>query len=185
MKTYAIVVLLAALAAPVSAAVIHDESVNGDLSSNNAAPTLLAFALGGNTVIGTTQSGDRDYLRFTIAPNHVLSGLILHVYSPDNLSFAAFNAGTTSYIPSGTTNAFFLSGIHVELGDLGSDILPRFVDRAVTTYALDTPQLDPGDYCFVIQQTNAIVQSYSLEFIVEAVVSTDTSTWGAVKALYR
>ncbi len=185
MKTFAIVALLAALAAPARAAVVHDESVNGDLSSNNAAPTLLAFALGGNTVIGTTTSGDRDYLRFTIGANQVLSGLNLLVYSPDNLSFAAFNAGTTSYIPSGSTNAFFLAGIHVEFGDLGSDILPRFVDRSVTTYALDMPQLDPGDYCFVIQQTNAIIQSYSLEFVVEGIVSTETSTWGAIKALYK
>ena len=185
MKTCAIVVLLAALAAPASAAVIHDESVNGDLSSNAAAPTPLVFALGGNTVIGTTTSGDRDYIRFTIPANQILSGLNLLVYSPDNLSFAAFNAGTSSYIPSGTTNAFFLAGIHIEFGDLGSDILPLFVDRAVTTYALAAPQLDPGDYCFVIQQTNAIIQSYSLEFVVQGIVSTESSMWGAIKALYQ
>jgi hypothetical protein len=185
MKICAIVVLLAALAAPASAAVVHNESVNGDLSSNAAAPTLLAFALGGNTVIGTTTSGDRDYLRFTIPANQVLSGLNLLVYSPDNLSFAAFNAGTTSYVPSGTTNAFFLAGIHVELGDLGSDILPRFVDRSVTTYALSMPRLDPGDYCFIIQQLNSFIQYYSLEFIVEGIVPTENSTWGAVKTLYR
>jgi hypothetical protein len=185
MKTFAIVALLAALAAPASAAVVWNESINGDLSSNNLAPTPLVFALGGNTVTGTTTSGDRDYLRFTIPANQVLSGLLLHVYSPDNLSFAAFNAGTTSYIPSGTTNAFFLAGIHVALADLGTDILPRFEDRSVTTYALAAPQLDPGDYCFVIQQTNPIIQSYSLEFVVEGIVSTEASTWGAIKALYK
>ena len=185
MKISVIVVLLAALAAPASAAVIHDESVNGDLSSVAAAPTLLVFALGGNTVIGTTTSGDRDFLRFTIGPNQVLSGLNLHVYTPDNLGFAAFNAGTTSYIPSGSTNAFFLAGIHVDGVDQGTDILPRFVDRAVTTYALAAPKLDPGDYCFIIQQLNTFLQYYSLEFVVEATLPTEHSTWGAVKALYR
>ncbi len=185
MKICALVVLLAAFAAPASAAVIHDESINGDLSSTAATPTLLAFALGGNTVIGTTTSGDRDFLRFTIAPGQVLSGLNLPVYSPNNLGFAAFNAGTTGYVPSGSTNAFFLAGIHVEGADAGTDILPRFVDRSVTTYALTEPKLGPGDYCFIIQQLNAIIQYYSLEFIVEGTLPTENSTWGAVKALYK
>jgi len=185
MKTCAMVVLLAALASPASAAVIHNEAVNGDLSSNAAAPTPLVFALGGNTIIGTTTSGDRDYIRFTIAPNQVLNALNLLVYSPDNLSFAAFNAGVTSYVPGAATNAFFLSGIHVSGGDLGSDLMPLFVSSAVTTYALDSPQLDPGDYCFIIQQTNPIIQSYSLEFVVQGIGPTENSTWGAVKALYQ
>jgi hypothetical protein len=185
MKICAMVVVLAALAASANAAVVHDESVDGDLSSSAAAPTPLAFALGGNTVIGTTTSGDRDFLTFTIAPNQVLSGLNLLVYTPNNLGFAAFNAGTTSYVPSGTTNAFFLAGIHVEGADQGTDILPRFVDRSVTTYALDEPQLGPGDYSFIIQQLSPIIQSYSLEFVVEGIVSTESSTWGAIKALYK
>jgi hypothetical protein len=185
MKTRALFVLLLAMASTASAAVVHDEGVNGDLSSNNLAPTPLVFALGGNTVIGTTTSGDRDFLTFTIPANQVLNGLNLLVYSPDNLSFAAFNAGATSHIPSGSTNALFLSGIHVEFADLGTDLMPAFVSRAVTTNSLPSPQLGPGTYSFVIQQTNAIIQSYSLEFVVQGIVPVDSKTWGGIKALYK
>jgi hypothetical protein len=189
MRTRAIlvlpVVLLLVLASSAIAAVIHDESVNGDLSSDPNLPTPLVFPLGGSTVIGTTTSGDRDYITFTLGANQVLVGLNLLVYSPDNISFAAFNAGTTSHIPGAATNALFLSGIHVDGSYLNTNLMNAFVTDAVTTNHLPAPQLGPGDYCFVIQQTNAIITSYSLEFVVEVVVPTDNATWGAVKALYR
>jgi hypothetical protein len=51
--------------------------------------------------------------------------------------------------------------------------------------ALPEAELPPGDYCFVIQQTSPIVQSYSLEFVVEAPVPARGSTWSAIKTLYR
>ena len=71
MRRLATLLLVAVLASPAGAAVVHDESVNGDLSSNPAAPTALAFALGGNTITGTTSNlpanpGERDYITFTV-----------------------------------------------------------------------------------------------------------------------
>lgn len=190
MKTFATLALLAILALPASAAVIYHEAVDGDLSSDPLTPTPLVFALGGNTVIGTCGNVGspvdiRDYLRFSIPANHVLNGLTLLQYSPDNLSFASFNTGVTSVIPSGATNGFFLSGIHVTGSDLGSNLMQAFVTRAVTTNALDLPLLPAGDYCFLIQQTSVLTQAYALEFIVDAITPTDASTWGKLKNLYR
>ncbi|NOT34209.1 MAG: hypothetical protein HOP12_08585 [Candidatus Eisenbacteria bacterium] len=192
MKLCATVALLLTLATSAGAAVIHDESIHGDLSSNAAVPSPLALAVGGNTVIGTVANsnaappaGDRDFVRFTVASGQMLIGLNLLGYSPSNLSFAAFNAGTTSFVPGPATIDSFLSGIHIAGTDLGTNLMPRFVSNSVTTFALATPLLGPGDYCFMIQQTSNLVQSYSLEFVIEAPVPTETRTWGAIKALYR
>lgn len=191
MRRLATLLLVAVLASPAGAAVVHDESGDGDLSSDPAAPTPLVFAVGGNTVIGTTSNlpenpGERDYITFTISVGQKLTALNLLAYAPDNLSFAAFNAGNTSFIPSGATDASFLAGIHVAPADLGNDLMPNFVISAVTTNSLPAAELGPGTYCFMIQQTDAIIQSYSLEFvIVEDGVQNESSSWGRIKALFR
>ena len=189
MKTCATIVLIAALfTSPAGAAVIWDEGMNGDLGTDPLIPTPLALSLGGNTVIGTVSNvagTDRDYITFTIPPFHVLSSLNLLVFTPNNLGFAAFNSGSTGFVPSAATNALFLSGIHPSAADVGMDLMPFFVNRAVTTNALPSPELGPGTYCFIIQQTSAITQSYSLEFVMQGSVPTETKTWSSIKALYQ
>lgn len=187
MKTCAIFVLLLALALPVGAAVIHDEGVNGDLSSNPAAPTAIAFPVGSSTIIGTVSGVilDRDYITFTVGAGQVMSAMNLLAHAPDNLGFCAINAGATSFIPNGASIGSFLSGIHVSTINVGSNLLNLFVTSSVTTNSLATPTLGPGSYCFLIQQTSPITQSYSIEFVIDGTVSTNNSTWGAVKALYR
>jgi len=45
--------------------------------------------------------------------------------------------------------------------------------------------LPPGDYAFVIQQANTTVTSYQIEFVLESVVPTRSSTWGMIKNLYK
>ncbi len=188
MKTCAIVFLLVALAVPAVAA-NYDESIDGDLSTNEMAPTPLALSVGGNFVIGSTGNLtgviDRDYLTFNIPAGHMLVGLTLHAFTPNNLAFASFNVGTTSFIPSAATAALFLAGIHPDAGDVGANLMTLFVSESVTGNSLPTPDLGPGDYCFLIQQTSPITTTYHLEFIVAAPVGTEDKTWGAIKALYR
>jgi len=191
MRRLATLLLVAVLASPAGAAVVHDESVDGDLSSDAGAPTALVFAAGGNTVTGTTSNlpadpAERDYITFTIPAGQKLIDLNLLSYSPDNLSFAAFNAGNTSFIPSAATDTSFLAGIHIAGADVGTDLMPNFVSSAVTTNSLLAAELGPGTYCFMIQQTNAIIQSYSLEFVImEDGVQNESASWGKVKGLYR
>lgn len=190
MKTLATLALLAVLVSPALAAVAHDEAIDGDLSSDPLNPTELTFQDGGNTIIGTignvgSPADVRDYITFTVPPGHVLGALDLLTFAPDNLCFASFNSGAVSAIPSGATNAFFLSGIHISALDLGTDLMPRFVDRSVTTNTLPSPVFGPGTYCFLIQQTSGITSSYSLEFHLDGALPTRTSTWGVIKRLYR
>ena len=191
MKTPLLLALLLALATPVGAAVLWNESVNGDLSSNPAGPTALVFAQGANTIIGTvrnsnnTTTGDRDYITFTVPANKTLVALNALVYTPDFLGFCAFNAGTTSYIPSVATDTSFLAGVHISAADVGTNMLPRFVANVATTNALAAPELLPGNYCFLIQQTGTALQSYSLEFVLDGPVPSENASWGAIKSLYR
>jgi hypothetical protein len=188
MKICAIVLFLVALAAPVSAGIVHDEAVNGDLATDPAAPTTLVFANGGNTIVGTTGNVtgtiDRDYITFNIPAEHKLIGLNLSLLAPDNIAFASFNAGTTSFIPNVANSPLFLAGIHISAANIG-DLMPQFVCCSVTTNHLPAPELGPGDYCFLIQQTSPILQSYTLEFVIAGPVAVDNTTWGAIKALYR
>jgi hypothetical protein len=190
MKTLATLLLLATLAPAAGAAVIWDESVNGDLSTDPNAPTPIVFANGSNTITGTVSNsaavgGDRDYITFTISAVQVISEINLLAYSPDNLSFLALNAGSTSFVPSAATNASFLSGIHVGASLVGSNLLIPFTTSSVTTNHLSTPLLMPGTYCFMIQQTNNIVESYSLEFVVQTPLPATNPTWGKLKSLYH
>jgi len=187
MKTFAIVLLLAALAVPAGAAIVWDEGTNGDLSSNPAAPTPVVLLVGSNELLGTVNGNplDRDYITFTIPANQQLSHLTLIALSPNNLAFASFNSGSTSFAPSAATNASFLSGIHLDGNDVGDDLMLYFDTRNVTTNSLPLPMLGPGTYCWLIQQTSPIVQSWHVNFILEGTIATDATTWGKVKALYR
>lgn len=187
MKVIAIVLLVAATAVPASAAVIWNESINGDLSSSEGAPTSISFGLGVNSILGSISGNplDRDYITFTIAPGQTLSHVNLIAFGPDNIAFTAFNSGSTSFIPSGATNGSFLSGIHITAADAGSDLMPFYDTRSVTTNSLSSASLGPGTYCWMIQQTSAVTQNYSIDFVLNGALQADAKTWGMIKALYR
>ena len=109
----------------------HNESVDGDLSSNANAPTPLSFDLGTNTITGTVVSPAdvRDYITFTLPAGTNLSALRLIQYNavgggPGNRGWAGFNAGATSCVPSFGTSGNFLGGTHVDAIFAGTDILP-------------------------------------------------------------
>jgi hypothetical protein len=175
------------------AAVVWDESVNGPLSRDPATPTLIVFSVGSNFINGTvgnlvlpgqTRTNVRDVITFTVPPDHALTSLILHQWIPNDTGFSAINDGTTSVVPSPATGNLFLAGIHVMPTDVGSDLMDLFVTRAVVE-GLGDSQLEPGDYCFLIQQESEVLTHYSLEFIMAGPVPTQPSTWGSIKALYR
>jgi hypothetical protein len=187
MKTVAMVLLLAMMAVPAGAATVWNEGLNGDLSSNEAAPTSISFGVGSNQIIGSISGSplDRDYITFTIAPGQTMAHLNLIAFGPDNPAFTAFNSGSTSFIPSGATNGSFLSGIHITAADVGFDLMAFYDTRNVTTNSLPSPSLGPGTYCWMIQQTSPITQNYTVEFVVDGALQTDSKTWGMIKALYR
>src|SRR5512147_1857009 len=99
MKTLVTCFLLLGLTAPANATVVWDEGVNGLLSTNPAAPTLIVFSNGSNVVngsCGNINAQVRDYITFTVPAGSTLTALNLLAYSPENTGFAAINSGNTS-----------------------------------------------------------------------------------------
>lgn len=171
-----------------NAAVVWDESVNGNLSTNPDAPTVIAFSSGSNVVNGSCGNIDaqaRDYMTFTIPTGSTLTALNLLVYSPDNTGFCAINGGNTSIIPSNPTIGFWLAGIHVDPNFVGTDLFDAMRDASVTLESLPASQVDPGDYTLIIQQTSPLITTYSFEFVMQGPLPVEASTWGSIKALYR
>jgi len=188
MKTLAIGLILLGIVAPTRAAVVWDESVNGNLSTDPAAPTVIVFSAGSNIVngsCGNINAQTRDYMTFTVPAGYTLTALNLLVYTPENTGFCAVNGGNTSIIPGNPTIGFWMAGIHVVPGLLNTDLFDAMSTASVTTEALPSSQLDPGDYTLIIQQTSPLITTYSFEFVLQAPVPTQPSTWGSVKALYR
>ncbi len=156
------------------AAVVHDETTDGDLSGDPEAPTALAFDAGGNIVTGSMGAPDdvRDFITFTVPSTHSLTGLLLLAYEdaatggPGNRGFHAINLGATSFIPGPETGDFFLGGAHLDPEPSGTDLLPILAAAPEAGIGFSVP-LDPDTYSYIIQQTGTDLTDYSIEFIVE------------------
>jgi hypothetical protein len=189
MKFFAIGILLLLFATAANAGVVWDESVNGPISPNPATPTLVVFSVGSNYIVGSVTNAaptnPRDTITFTIPAGHTLTAIIMHAWGGNNTGFCAINSGNTSIVPSNPTIDFWMAGIHIDANLVDTDLLDPMHSASVTTQNLDASQLDPGDYCFLIQQTSPVLANYSLEFVLEGPVPTQPTTWGSIKALYR
>jgi hypothetical protein len=155
----------ASLAQSAAAATVWDEGVNGDLSSDRLAPTALSLSLGTNRIIGSVTSGERDYFRFTVPVGAAFSQLNLAAYGTANLGFLAIQTGTQITVdPAAPSAAPLLGYVHTSLGLVGSDILD---DMGTGAGAIQfTPPLGPGDYSFWMQQTSAVLTSYTFDVLI-------------------
>lgn len=159
----------AAMAAASSAAVagvIHDESMHGDLSDDRLNPTPLVLADGVNSLIATSQAGDREYVRFTVPAGRQLGAVNLTSYSGvDGTAFIAAQAGTSmTEPPTGTNVGNLLGWTHFGpgAGNLGDDILPAIGTGPGAIGFL--PPLPEGEYTFWIQQIGS-TSTYQLDFV--------------------
>ena len=156
----------------VNSAAAHDESIDGDLSTDPNNPTSLSFALGSNPVIGTMQSpGDtRDYLTFTVGPGQALTSILLNDYEDvstggsGNRGFNAIIAGSSSFVPAGGNIGSFLGSNHLDPLPPGTDILGGIAAAPTGGSGFATP-LGPGTYTYHVQQTGTPLTGYSLDFI--------------------
>lgn len=168
-------VVVCSLSVSASADFIWDEGSFGDLSNDPAKPTVAAFGLGGNYLVGSVQATDdtRDYVTFTINPGEALTNLRLLRYfgefgEPVPVSFHAINAGATSFIPSPATASSFLGGAHLSFAPSGTDVLPGLAAATAAGSGFSIP-LGAGTYSYLIQQTGPELTGYSLEFTVSAI----------------
>jgi hypothetical protein len=164
-------------------AVVYFESIDGDLSGDNNAPTILNFSVGNNVingVMGDDEFGvglplDRDFFTFTIDPGEYLTAINVTQYQllGGSGSFYAISAGTSITIDS---TANHLSN-HLVNG-LG-DILPALDAGSYSGgLGLDAP-LGPGEYTVWFQETSALIP-YQIEYVVTAVPEPSTAMFGVI-----
>ena len=175
-----VVLCVVALCASWSYAASYNESINGDLSNNQAAPTPLTLSNGVNPVIGTTAAGDQDWLPLTIPAGFVLSSDVLASYaSTDSQGFTGVQAGSSFVGNPETTPSAYLGYAHYgtaasngaagTLNLVGDNLLPIMGNTADASGSQGfTPPLGAGTYTFLIQQTGATT-NYEFDFGVSPV----------------
>jgi hypothetical protein len=155
-----------AAARPVAAAPLdYDEVVEGDLSGDNAAPTLLVFAVGDNRVSGSMGASDvgfdPDLLSFEVLPGQLLTSIDLLVLEPDS----TVGTGIFTAIAAGGSIDPFDASQHLGNALVAStgSVLPLLAAGTIFgAPGFDAP-LGPGRYTFWIQETSTRVD-YALAF---------------------
>ena len=77
------IALLASVTSSANAQVVFDDAVDGNASSDGAAPTAVTFSLGSNVINGTVTSPSnvRNFYTFTIGEGQELSAINLDAIS--------------------------------------------------------------------------------------------------------
>ena len=179
-------VLPLAFSAAARATVIYSESVSGDLSNNQAAPTALTLGLGTNSVIGNVNGnvGDsQDWVALRVPAGLDLTGDVLAAYSStDNQGFTGFQVGSSfvgnpltatpyagySHFGTAVTNTGQTPGVSL----VGVNLIPLMALNGAGQVAQGssgfTQPLGPGTYTFLIQQLGAST-NYQFDFDTTAV----------------
>jgi hypothetical protein len=180
MRRLLLAVSVIAFSASSSWATNYNESVSGDLSNNQAAPTPLALTSGTNAIVGTTAAGDQDWLVLTIPAGFALSSDVLASYSSTDASgFTGIQVGSSFIGNPETTPSAYLGYAHYGTGaangangvtnTIGVNLLPIMGNTADASGSQGfTPPLPAGVYTLLIQQTGAIT-SYEFDLGVTAV----------------
>jgi len=123
---------LVTLTGTAGAAVLHEESVDGDLSNDQTKPTALVLASGSNDLIGTTgitlDGTDRDFATLVVPTGHRLDAMVLlaGTLPAGGVSFVALQQG--SMLTTGATApnpAVLLGWMHYATADIGNNLLPE------------------------------------------------------------
>jgi len=172
--------LIGAAVAPAQAQAIvaWDETTNGDLSNNQAAPTALTLLPGTNSVIGSVigTTDRQDWVAVTVPPGFALSSLVLSTYnSTDAQGFTGVQAGS-SFVGNANTAAPYLGYSHFGTGAqngslpatnlVNHDLLPIMGDNVNNSPGSQgfSPPLPAGAYTFLFQQTGSALTGFQFDF---------------------
>ncbi|MCY2976872.1 MAG: PEP-CTERM sorting domain-containing protein [Planctomycetota bacterium] len=167
------------------AALIYNESVNGELSGTIGIPTVIGtLDLGINNVIGSTTSSplDRDFWIITIPTGQRLSTVTLRSYTTTDAAgggFMAVYTGTLTTIPTNDVagQSQLLGGTLVGFAagrSQGDNVLDDLgLSTAVPNAQKFSGPLPAGTYTFWTQEATGN-QTYNYEFNVTAVPEPST-----------
>ena len=163
-KTYAFLSICLLNPIVAFAAVVHDESLDGDLSGMFASPTPLTFANGDNTIIaqvgdngntGSSVGNDADYFSFTVPAGGSISAVTVDSYTPGGVfgtgSFLAYSSDPFTGQGGGDIDDFVL--FNASSGDL-------LIDDPI----FSLPPIGPGTHYFWVQEQLQVTVDYQLTF---------------------
>jgi hypothetical protein len=157
----------------IRAGVLYDESVSGDLSNDQNAPTPLTLVNGTNSVLGTVGDNDsQDWLALTVPAGFQLTSIVDSVYnSLDDTAFTGITAGSS--FPGSVFNpASYLGYTHFgpSMVNVGVNLLPAMGDNVNNApgSAGFTPPLPAGTYTILIQQLGSSTQ-YQMDYTIAPV----------------
>jgi hypothetical protein len=151
----------------------YSENVDGDLSNNRLAPSVLVASFGSNVLRGTIGASpvpgtpDLDYVTITIPVGMQLTQLnLLRANVGGAVSFIGVQQGPQITVPHTTSDASPLLGWHHFAGsEEGTDIL-QSIGAGPGAIGFAGP-LGPGQYTFWIMELNtAAAREYGFEFVV-------------------
>jgi hypothetical protein len=187
------VVLACFIATPVGAAILYDESVSGDLSNSQSAPTARTMAAGTNSIKGFVDGTDsQDWVALTVPAGNAFISLVLASYvSTDPQGFTGFQAGP-SFVGSPFSPSSYLGYAHFGTGAtngslppmnlVGADLFPYMGNTSIAPGAVGfTPPLSAGTYTFLIQQLGSPT-AYQFDFNVAPCPPGDFNFDGRVNA---
>lgn len=154
------------------AGVMWDESIDGSLSTDRFNPTAMQVGAGSNMLHATTGISDNEhgaeFYTIHLDANERLTNLFVTAYSGQDLMFIGMTQGTTFTVdPDSPVIEDLLGWTHFGPNEVTVDILPTMGSGTFGSQVFEPP-LPAGDYSFWMNQFND-PQSYSLDFVVEAV----------------
>jgi hypothetical protein len=165
------------------AAVVWDESVDGDFSNDGLAATFVSVVAGSNVVLGTTGRSattsvvDRDYFSITVPDGYVWDSMMLLAGSSGigGGAFLGLMSGPQFTVPFDTATADGLLGwaIYAE-GNVGSDLLLALSVPGAGSSGFDIP-LPAGDYSFWVQELGVGVAPYGFDIGITPVPEVPTA----------
>jgi hypothetical protein len=172
----------------------YNETVSGDLSNSQTAPTPLTLTLGSNSVIGNVNgsAGDsQDWIVLTVPTGDQMTSFVNAAYSSsanDAQGFTGFRFGSSFGSNSASSAGSYAGYAHFGIGSTnagvagGAPTTTVGVDLLSTAHYMDdnstggtaagatgyTPPLGPGTYTFLIQQLGGST-NYEFDMNVSAV----------------
>ena len=152
------------------AGVLYDESVSGDLSNFQNAPTPLTLVNGTNSVLGNVGDTDsQDWIAITVPSGFDLTSIVDSVYtSADDTAFTGIAVGS-SFTGSVFDPTAYLGYTHFgpSMVNVGTNLLPSMGDNVGNApgSAGFTPPLPAGTYTILIQQLGSNLQ-YQMDYTI-------------------
>ncbi len=151
------------LAGAANAAVIYQESVDGDLSGAFASPAAVTLSSGVNSIVGqfgnnggtgATDGTDADYFTFSVTAGQLVNAINIasYTFSPGDpgSSFMGFRAATSFNGQGG--------------GDIdGQSLFNASSGNVISGLASGGMTLGPGDYSIWMQETSDNVVDYQID----------------------